>query len=116
MTLPSSLSLLADIVATCFSCSSSVISLESLINSFITFLAPGLIIQSMILQSFSHSVSSLMISKMQGNIVDILYAPLSAIEVSVSIILAAVTRSIIIGFVSTLVFFFIVDLKIFKLH
>ena len=33
--------------------------------SFITFLAPGLIIQSMILQSFSHSVSSFMISKMQ---------------------------------------------------
>ena len=56
--------------------------------SFITFLAPGLIIQSMILQSFSHSVSSLMISKMQGNIVDILYAPLSAFEVSFAIIIA----------------------------
>ena len=84
-------------------------------NSFIVFLAPGLIIQSMMLQSFSHSASSLMISKMQGNIVDILYAPLSAVEVSVSIILAAVTRSIIIGFVSTLVFLLIVDLKITNL-
>ena len=85
---------------------------EVLGNSFIVFLAPGLIIQSMMLQSFSHSTSSLMISKMQGNIVDILYAPLSALEVSISIILAAVTRSIIIGIVSTSVFFFIVDLKI----
>ena len=65
--------------------------------SFITFLAPGLIIQSMILQSFSHSVSSLMISKMQGNIVDILYAPLSAFEVSFAIIIAAVTRSVVIA-------------------
>ena len=37
-------------------------------HSFIVFLAPGLIVQSMILQSFSHSTSSLMISKMQGNI------------------------------------------------
>ena len=81
-------------------------------HNFIVFLAPGLIIQSMMLQSFSHSTSSLMISKMQGNIIDILYAPLSALEVSISIILAAVTRSIIIGIVSTLVFFFIVDLKI----
>ncbi len=81
-------------------------------HTFIVFLAPGLIIQSMMLQSFSHSTSSLMISKMQGNIIDILYAPLSALEVSISIILAAVTRSIIIGIVSTLVFFFIVDLKI----
>ena len=84
-------------------------------HSFIVFLAPGLIIQSMMLQSFSHSTSSLMISKMQGNIVDILYAPLSAIEVTISIILAAVTRSIIIGIVSTLVFFLIVDLKIYNL-
>lgn len=84
-------------------------------HSFIVFLAPGLIIQSMMLQSFSHSTSSLMISKMQGNIVDILYAPLSALEVTVSIILAAVTRSIIIGIVSTVVFFFIIDLKISSL-
>ena len=82
---------------------------------FIIFLAPGLIIQSMMLQSFSHPASSLMISKMQGNIIDILYAPLSAIEVTISIILAAVTRSIIIGIVSTLVFFFIVDLNIYNL-
>ena len=80
--------------------------------SFIIFLAPGLIIQSMILQSFSHSTSSLMISKMQGNIVDLLYAPLSPTEVTTSIILAAVTRAIVIGFVSTLVFLFIVDLPI----
>ena len=44
-------------------------------HPFIVFLAPGLIIQSMMLQSFSHSTSSLMISKMQGNIIDLLYAP-----------------------------------------
>ncbi len=79
---------------------------------FITFLAPGLIVQSMILQSFSHSVSSLMISKMQGNIVDLLYAPLSAFEVSFAIILAALCRSILIGFISTIVFLFLVDLPI----
>ena len=46
---------------------------------FIVFLAPGLIIQSMILQSFSHSTSSLMISKMQGNIIDTLFATLTAV-------------------------------------
>ena len=41
---------------------------------FISFLAPGLIVMSMIQQSFSHTVSSLMISKMQGNIIDTLFA------------------------------------------
>ena len=81
-------------------------------HSFIIFLAPGLIIQSMILQSFSHSVSSLMISKMQGNIVDILYAPLSAFEVSCGIIAAALTRSLLIGVISTVVFLFLVELPI----
>ena len=80
--------------------------------SFVTFLAPGLIVQSMILQSFSHSVSSFMISKMQGNIVDVLYAPLSAFEVSLAVIMAAVTRSILIGFISVLVFIFIVELPL----
>ena len=41
---------------------------------FITFLAPGLIAMQVIQQAFSHSSSSLMIGKIQGNIVDVLYA------------------------------------------
>ena len=45
--------------------------------SFINFLAPGLIAMQVIQQAFSHSSSTFMISKIQGNIVDILYAPLS---------------------------------------
>ena len=85
---------------------------EVLGYSFINFLAPGLIIQSMILQSFSHSVSSLMIGKIQGNIVDMLFAPLSALEVSLGIILAAVARSLLIGIISIIVFSFIVEIKI----
>ena len=71
---------------------------------FIVFLAPGLIIMSMVQQSFSHSVSSLMIAKIQGNIIDTLYAPLSAAEVTLAIILASVTRSIFILIISVLVF------------
>jgi ABC-2 type transport system permease protein len=82
-------------------------------HSFIVFLAPGLIIQSMILQSFSHSTSSLMIGKIQQNIVDMLFAPLSALEVSLAIIFAAVTRSLLIGFISVIVFSLIVEVKIF---
>ena len=58
---------------------------------FITFLAPGLIAMQVIQQAFSHSSSSFMISKIQGNIVDLLYAPLSATEVTISVFYA-VTR------------------------
>ncbi len=87
---------------------------EVLGYSFIEFLAPGLIIMSLISQSFSHSVSSLMISKMQGNIVDMLYAPLSSTEVTLAIILAAVARSIVIAIISILVFSVIVDLNFYN--
>ena len=79
---------------------------------FITFLAPGLISMQVIQQSFSHSSSSFMIGKIQGNIVDLLYAPLSATEVTISVSLAAVTRSVIIAIVSIIVFKFIIDLEI----
>ena len=81
-------------------------------HSFINFLAPGLIAMSIITQSFSHSVSSLMISKIQGNIVDMLYAPLSALEVSMAIILAAMTRSFLIAIISIAVFSLIVKIHI----
>ena len=79
--------------------------------SFINFLAPGLIAMQVIQQAFSHSSSSIMIGKIQGNIIDILYAPLSASEVTLSIIFAAVTRSFLIAFISVVVFSFLVDIK-----
>ena len=80
--------------------------------SFINFLAPGLIAMQVIQQSFSHSSSSFMIGKIQGNIVDILYAPLSAAEVTLAVTLAAVSRSVIIAFVSIVTFYFIIDFEI----
>ena len=80
--------------------------------SFVSFLAPGLIAMSILTQSFSHSVSSLMIGKIQGNIVDMLYAPLSALEVSMAVILAALTRSFLIAIISIGVFSLIVEMPI----
>jgi len=82
---------------------------------FISFLAPGLIAMSILTQSFSHSVSSLMIGKIQGNIVDMLYAPLSALEVTLAIILAAVTRSLIIAIISIGVFSIIIEMHIYNI-
>ena len=79
---------------------------------FITFLAPGLISMQVIQQSFSHSSSSVMIGKIQGNIVDLLYAPLSASEVTISVSLAAVTRSVMIAIVSIIVFKLLIDIEI----
>jgi len=81
---------------------------------FINFLAPGLIAMQVIQQAFSHSSSSIMIGKIQGNIVDILYAPLTAAEITLATNLAACTRSIIIALVSIVVFDLIVDLRFYN--
>ena len=79
---------------------------------FISFLAPGLIAMQVIQQAFSHSSSSIMIGKIQGNIVDILHAPLTAGEITLATNLAACTRSIMLAAVSIFVFSFIVELEI----
>ena len=81
---------------------------------FISFLAPGLIAMQVIQQAFSHSSSSIMIGKIQGNIVDILYAPMTAGEITLATNFAACTRSLMIALISIIVFAFIVDLKFYN--
>tara|TARA_Y100000590_G_scaffold440577_1_gene566136 strand:- start:2073 stop:2885 length:813 start_codon:yes stop_codon:yes gene_type:complete len=81
---------------------------------FITFLAPGLIAMQVIQQAFSHTSSSMMIGKIQGNIVDVLYAPLTSGEVNLAMNLAACTRSIMIAVVSIVVFSFLIDLQFYN--
>ena len=80
--------------------------------SFITFLAPGLIAMQIIQQAFSHSSSSLMIKKIDGTIVDLLFAPLSALEATIAISLAAVTRSVLLAIISIITFTLIIDIQI----
>ena len=67
---------------------------------FIEFLAPGLIAMQVVQQSFSHTSSSILMGKMMGNIVDVVGSPLSAIEITTSLILAAATRALTICFLS----------------
>ena len=80
--------------------------------TFINFLAPGLIAMQVIQQAFSHSASSFMIKKIDGSMVDVLYAPLSAVEITIAVIFSAVTRSLIIAFISIIVFYFVVDVRV----
>jgi ABC-2 type transport system permease protein len=55
-----------------------------------------------------------MIGKIQGNIVDVLYAPLSPAEVTLAIILAACSRSILIAIISIIIFSIILELPFFS--
>ncbi|MEL3890065.1 ABC transporter permease [Ferrovibrio sp. MS7] len=64
---------------------------------FIDFLAPGLIMMATTQNAFANTSSSLMISKIQGNIVDVLMPPLSAGELLTAYVLAGVTRGAVVA-------------------
>ena len=80
--------------------------------SFIEFLAPGLIAMQVIQQAFSHSSSSLLMGKMMGTIIDIIGAPLSAAEVTLAVILASVTRALMISVISIIIFSLMIEIEI----
>ena len=67
---------------------------------FTAFLAPGLIMMAVLTNAFTNSSSSLIISKVQGSIVDVLMPPLSAAELTVAIVAGAATRGLLVGLVT----------------
>ncbi len=66
---------------------------------FLEFLAPGLVMMSMIQSSFANTASSLVIAKIQGNIVDLLMTPLGPGEIALGLMLGGLTRGLLTGFV-----------------
>lgn len=70
--------------------------------SFVEFLAPGLIMMAVLTNAFTNSSSSLMISKVQGSIVDVLMPPLSALELTIAFVGGAATRGLMVGLITAL--------------
>jgi len=64
---------------------------------FLEFLAPGLVMMAMVQNAFANTSSSLIIAKVQGNIVDMLMPPLSAGEITVAIAAGGTARGLIVG-------------------
>jgi len=74
---------------------------------YTAFLVPGLVMMSMLQNAFANSSSSLIQSKITGNIVFMLLPPLSYLEFFAAYLLASVARGVVVGlgvFVVTLVF------------
>ena len=65
--------------------------------SFADFLAPGLIVMGMIQAAFANASFSLLVGKIQGNIVDYLMPPLSTGELIAALVGASVTRAVLVG-------------------
>jgi len=70
---------------------------------FPAFMAPGLIMMQVIQNSFANTASSILVSKIQGNIVDFLMPPLSAGELTLAFAGGGVTRGIVVAIVSWIV-------------
>ena len=79
---------------------------------YTTFLIPGLAMMSVLQNSFANGSSSLMQSKMTGNIVFVLLPPLSHREFFAAYLLAAVGRGVVVGSGVLLATLWFVDLPL----
>ncbi len=68
---------------------------------FLQFLAPGLVMMAMTQNAFANTTSSIMIAKMQGNIIDLLMPPLTPSELTAGLALGGLTRGLAVGVVVT---------------
>ncbi|MEM9469874.1 MAG: ABC transporter permease [Pseudomonadota bacterium] len=82
---------------------------------YLTFLAPGLIMMTMVQNAFSNTSSSLVIAKVQGNIVDILMPPLSPAELYWGYVIGGIARGLCVGVVVGIVVALFVGMNIHSL-
>lgn len=76
---------------------------------FPVFLAPGLVMMTILQNSFANTSSSMMTSKIQGNIVDVLMPPITPLEMLCGFLGGGITRGIIVGLSATLAMSVLVD-------
>jgi len=79
---------------------------------YTSFLIPGLIMMSLLQNSFANSSSSLIQSKVMGNIVFLLLTPLSYLQFFIAFLLAAILRGIFVGLAIYLLAIIYIDLPI----
>lgn len=65
--------------------------------SYVEFLVPGLIMMTVVQNAFANASSSLIQSKITGNLVFILLTPLSHLEFFLAFVAAAVLRGVLVG-------------------
>ena len=83
--------------------------------SYANFIAPGLIMMTIMQNSFSNPASSIGQAKFQGNIVDVLMAPLGDLELTIGYLGGSIARGLVCGFVTTVGIAFFIQIEIFSL-
>ena len=85
------------------------------LDSFKNFLFPGLIMMTIIQNAFMNNSSSILMSKVQGNIVDLLMPPLSNVEIILAFTLAGVTRGLTSAIACALVMMPFIEITVYNL-
>ena len=87
---------------------------EYILTDFKSFLFPGLIMMTIIQNAFMNNSSSLLMSKVQGNIVDLLMPPISNFQIIVSFILVGVTRGLTVAIAAAVFMLPFVQIEIYS--
>ncbi len=75
---------------------------------FDQFIAPGLVMMAIVQNAFANTSSSLILSKIQGVIIDVLMPPISGSEITIAYALGGITRGLLVGVaVSVAVYVFV---------
>ena len=80
--------------------------------TYTAFLIPGLIMMSVLQNAFANSSSSLIQSKVMGNLVFVLLTPLTHLQFFVAFLLAAIIRGLVVGLCIYLIAMWFIDLSI----
>ncbi len=83
-------------------------------NSFVQFIAPGLIIMIVAQESYDNPSVTLINMKQIGSLDDLLLAPISRIEILISLLISSVIIGFIIAICNLIIFSFIIDIQIFN--
>ncbi|MDP3087475.1 MAG: ABC transporter permease [Methylotenera sp.] len=79
---------------------------------YTAFLIPGLIMMSVLQNAFANSSSSLIQSKVMGNLIFVLLTPLTYLQFFTAFLLAAIIRGLVVGLCIYLVAMWFVDLHV----
>jgi ABC-2 type transport system permease protein len=79
---------------------------------YTTFIAPGLIMMSVITNSFGNVVSSFFSGKLQLHLEEMLVAPLSHVTIVIGYVVGGVVRGLLVGALVTVVAMFFTDLYV----
>lgn len=83
--------------------------------TYSAFLIPGLMMMSIIQNAFANTSSSLIQSKMMGNLVFVLLSPISSLEFFLAFIGAAVLRGVMVALAVYLVAIIFIDLPLLEI-